>query len=57
MGRIRIGVVRSRDGEIGVENLVYEGRVGELRWVAERKRGQRGFDDVRVDVFGLIAIF
>ena len=57
MGGIRIGVVRSRDGEIGVENLVYEGRVGELRWVAERERGHRGFDDIRVDVFGLITVF
>ena len=40
------------DGEIGVENLVEES--GDARWVAEGERGGRGFDEVRVEVLGLV---
>lgn len=49
--------VKRRDGEISNENLVGESRGVELRWVGERKRGERGFDEIRVDVFGLITSF
>ena len=48
------GFSGSGDGEIGVENLVEESRVGEARWVAEGERGGRGFDNVRVEVLGLV---
>lgn len=37
MGRIRVSVVQSRYGEIRVENLVQKSRVGEKRWVRDRK--------------------
>jgi hypothetical protein len=57
MGGTRVCVICSRDGEIRGENLVSEGGAGELRWVGERKGGERGFDEVRVDVFRLIAVF
>ena len=39
---------------MGVENLVEESGVGEARWVAEGERGGRGFDEVRVEVLGLV---
>lgn len=55
--RIWVVVIRTRDGEIGVENLVNEGGVGEAKWVRERKGGERKTNEVRVDVFGLVAIF
>lgn len=51
------GFSGSGDGEIGVENLVEESGVGEARWVAEGERGGRGFDEVRVEVLGLVTIF
>ncbi|GMN51382.1 hypothetical protein TIFTF001_020531 [Ficus carica] len=51
------GFSRSGDGEIGVENLVEESGVGEARWVAEGERGGRGFDEVRVEVLGLVTNF
>ena len=42
MGFLRnlLGIIRCRDGEIGVEDLVDEGRVSEARWVGERKGGE-----------------
>lgn len=51
------GFSGSGDGEIGVENLVEESGVGEARWVAEGERGGRGFDEIRVEVLGLVTIF
>ena len=45
------------NGEIGIENLVEESGVGVARWVAEGERGGQGFDEVRVEVLGLVTIF
>lgn len=56
MGCIRVRVFQDGDGDVGIENLVNECRVVELRWVANRKSGNRGLDEIRMDVLGLIAI-
>lgn len=45
------------DGEIGVEGLVDESRGEEARRVRERKRRVRRFDQVRMNVLSLVAVF
>lgn len=55
--RIWIGFIGRGDGKISDKNLVNESRIVELRWVRKRKRGARGFDEIRVYIFRLIAIF
>ena len=57
MTLLRTRVRWCRDGEISNENLVNESRVVELRWVGERKRRERGFDEIWMDVFRLITSF
>lgn len=55
MGGVGVGIIGSGDGEILVEDLVDEGGVGELRWVTERQRGKRRFNEIGMNVLGLIA--
>lgn len=45
------------DGEVSVEDLVQESRVGESRWVRDGESRGGGFDEVRVEVFGLVSVF
>lgn len=57
MIHVGVGVVERGKGEIGDECLVNEGGVLEERGVAERERRLRRFDEIWVNVFGLIAVF
>lgn len=57
VGDMWVGFGFGRYGEICVEDLVNERSVGEARWVAERESGARGFDEIWMYVFGLVAIF
>lgn len=53
---VRLGRRRG-DGEVRDEGLVDEGGSGEARREGDGEGRRGGFDEVRVDVFRLIAIF
>lgn len=53
---VRLGRGRG-DGKVRNEGLVDEGRSGETRGEGDGEGRGGGFDEVRVDVFRLVAIF
>lgn len=57
MGRVGAGVVERGNGEISDEDLVNEGGILGERGIAQGERRLRRFDEIGMDVFGLIAIF
>lgn len=54
---IWIGVIQRRNDEVRNENLVNEGGILEQRWETKGKSRLIRFDQIWMEVFGLIAIF